>query len=163
VRDGSRVGPYFDVFDAPGRTGTIKVGITHGTFQRLSRHGLATMIAQYYGIVQDGLRHARHLYRGLNRPLLHANNMNADEDVFIYSWRPALDFIWLGGRHDGNPRSMTPPAGRVFVVLVRDHGTPDEHGVSGTIEHWNWTHEDPTLRDAPVDWAKRYATNEWSK
>ena len=166
MRDGRRVGQYFEVFEAPGphdASSTINVGIPYTTFQRLARHKLATMIAQYYGIVQDGLTNTTHLFQGLKRPLLVGDNMRGDEGVLVYSWRPAVDFIWLGDRNDGNPRQMQPPGGRVFVVLVRDDTPADAHGVSGTIEHWNWVHEDPGLPGAPVNWEQRYSRKVWSR
>jgi hypothetical protein len=52
--------------------------------------------------------------------------------------------------------------GRVFVVLVREE-LPNNHGIVGSIERWNWVREDPILPHAPVDWQDRYREKVWSK
>ena len=157
--------PYFDIVDALSPQDcetTVKLGVRHETFQRNVNLKLSTMIAQYYGIVKDGLIIAEHAFRGLKRPLLHADDMHADESVVVYAWRPTFDYEWTGYRHDGKITSLVPPPGRVFVVLVREMPI-DSWGVSGTIERWNWVREDPELRHAPVDYRERYKEPLWSK
>ena len=139
---------------------TVDVGITHETFQRFHKRMLATAIAQYYGIVQGSMMSAVHLYKGLKRPLMLADDMHADQTVLAYTWRPETDFEWSGSPYDGAPKSMTPPKLRVFVVLVREENGQD--GISGSIERWNWVREDPKLPHAPVDWDERYNQRLWS-
>jgi hypothetical protein len=58
---------------------------------------------------------------------------------------------------------MSPPPARVFVVLVIELEPPDEHGIAGTIEHWNWVEEDSELRQAPINWNERYNQLIWSR
>jgi hypothetical protein len=50
----------------------------------------------------------------------------------------------------------------VFVVLVKEE-KPNEFGVYGSIEKWNWIMEDTRLKDAPVEWDVRYGKKLWSR
>ncbi len=121
------------------------------------------MIAQYYGIVQTGLLAAQHAFKGLNRKLLDEDDIQAEEEMVVYSWRPPADYIWSGSISDGMPvRIVPPPSGKVFVVLARID-PQDENGIEGSIRRWNWVREDSRLPQAPVDWLARYRTNLWSK
>jgi hypothetical protein len=159
------LGPYRDMVEAlsPDNSAlVVKLGLRTDSFQQSVHNALRTAIAQYFGIVQDGLLHAAHAFRGLKRPLMHGDDMNADKSVIAYSWRPSLDYEWSGSRHDGNPVAKTPLGGRVFVVLVREE-QPNEYNILGSLEHWSWIEEDRQLRDAPVDWKERYAEKLWSR
>jgi len=92
-----RVGPYLDIVEArspENHLNVVKVGVRSDSFQQLMHQNLSTAVAQYYGIVQDGLLDARHAFMGLNRPLMHAGDMEADRSVIVYSWRPQTDYIW---------------------------------------------------------------------
>ena len=130
-------------------------------FRQFTDTGLFTPIAQYYGIVQRGLFSARHAFRGLNRPLAVAENMQADEDIII-CWRPNQDYEWTGTKFEGIPVAKEPRLWRVFVVLVRPQES-DEHGVSGLIERWNWVREDAILGEAPVEYEDRYGQTLWGR
>jgi hypothetical protein len=165
VQSTTHLGTYVEIVEAPSPqdvTRIIKLGVTHDTFKRNASHKLATTIAQYYGIVRDGLIVAEHAFRGLKRPLLHGDDPHADEPVYVYAWRPVHDYEWTGYRTGGKILASDPPADRVFVVLVRL--TPeDQEGVSGAILRWNWVREDPELRHAPVDYKVRYEEKLWSR
>ena len=159
------VGLYADVIEAPSpedQRSTIRIGIRYETLRPYARLKYYTPIAQYYGIVQGSLHLARHLYRGLMRPLMLADDTKADENVLIYTWRSEVDFEWVGSPFGGNPEQRIPPSNRVFVVIVRQQPS-DEHGVTGSIERWNWIKEDQHRRHAPVEWEKRYRANIWSR
>ena len=124
---------------------------------------MRSAIAQYYAMVQEGMTLAQHVFRGLKRPLMLGENTNADENVFVYSWRSSLDSEWTGSKNSGRAVVIPdPPVGRVFVVLVREE-LPNNHGIGGSIERWNWVREDPILPHAPVDWQDRYREKVWSK
>lgn len=157
---------YFDVVDAPSPespSSTIKLGVRHETFQTIVKFRQATALAQYYDIVKIGIIVAEHAFRGLMRPLMHNGDMRADESVLIYSWKPQYDSEWTGTPYTGSIiRLIPPPAGRVFVVLVRE-STSSAGSVHGTIEHWNWVREDPGLKGAPIDHGLRYKTRLWSR
>ena len=164
MRDIQGAGPYCDVMQAPSPADSgkiIKLGIRNETFREYVKRNYRTPIAQYYGIVQDGLHRARHLFRGLKRPLMLADDTDADKNVLIYAWRSEIDFVWVGSRHDGNPEQRVPQPNRVFVVIVRQE-PPNEYDVCGSIERWNWIEEDPQLRHAPIEHEKRYGENLWS-
>jgi hypothetical protein len=166
MRDLKRTGPYKDIVEAPstedpGRT--VKLGVRQDTFQKYAGRRLRTAVAQYYGIVQDGLHLARHCFRGLKRPLMLGENIHADEDVWVYTWRSSTDYEWVGSAQDGMPEQISAvPDGIVFAVLVREQ-TKDEFGVVGTIEHWNWVRQDRNLPHAPIEWQNRYGRKLWSR
>jgi len=140
----------------------VKLGLREESFQQILHHNLNSLIAQYYGMVQDGLLNAMHAFKGLKRPLMLGDDMQADQGVVVYSWRPQFDFFWSGSRFEGEPIRKTPPPGRVFVVLTREEAQPNEFSVFGSIERWNWIKEDPNLPHAPVEWSERYGTHLWS-
>lgn len=162
------VGPYRDIVEARSPDDEllfVKLGLREESFQQLSRHNLPTAVAQYYGLVQDGLPQAVHAFKGLNRPLMLAHDMEADKNVVIYTWRPVEDYVWMGGRSEGKPVAKIPPPNRVFVVLVREENAdfPRVGRVIGSVEKWNWVKEDPRLPHAPVDWESRYNARLWSR
>ncbi len=136
----------------------MRFGVKQTTFELYYAVQWFSPIAQYYGLVQDGLTEARHLFRGVTRPLLQNGDMNADERVIAYTWRPALDWEWSGTPWDGEPVEMPAPTNAVFFVQVLEHDQ-DEHGISGAIAHWGWLDEDQVLKHAPVEWKERYGPN----
>ena len=160
-----QVGSYFQIVPAPSPTNPeslIQLGVRHETFQRNVRLKLSTVIAQYYGIVKDGLVVAEHLFRGVMRPMMREQDTHADESVLIYAWRPASDYEWEGDPFRGRLRALAPPPDRVFVVLVRELQIQGG-SVSGEIEWWNWVKEDPELKHAPIDYSVRYRQKLWSR
>lgn len=165
-----RVGPYVDIveaYDPENSALVVKLGLREDSFQQNVENALATTIAQYYGIVQDGLLNAVHLFRGLKRRLLLDDDTEADKNVLIYTWRPEVDYVWVGSRFDGKPVLKVPPADRVFVVLIREEKQPNEYAgvgpIFGSIEKWNWVKEDPSLPHAPIEWRDRYTEKIWSR
>jgi len=170
MKDIQRVGPYVDIIEARDPLNAalvVKLGLRESSFQQNVHNGLKTNIAQYYGIVQDSLLDAVHVFQGLKRPLMLGNDKEGDKSVFVYSWRPERDYVWTGSRFDGNPVPKQPPPNRVFVVLVREEPPPNEYAqvgwVFGSIEKWNWIKEDPALPHAPVGWRERYDQKLWSR
>lgn len=165
MRSIRRLGPYADALEAPSPDDpktVVKLGVRSETFRYYQERRLNSAIAQYYGIVQDGMPSAWHAFRGLNRPLMDADDVHADQRVVVYTWRSPDDYEWAGTPQCGHPVRMEPPPRRVFVVLVRQED-PNEYGLFGSIDRWNWVREDPGLSQAPVDWSKRYGTKLWSR
>jgi hypothetical protein len=170
MREIRPIGPYRDVLEgrAPELSSlVVNLGLRQDSFEQILHHNIFTMVAQYYGIVQDGLLNAIHAFRGLKRPLMHGDDKEADKSVLVYSWRAEIDFVWSGGRFDGKPIEKIPPSNRVFVVLVREEKQPNNYtevgDIFGSVERWNWVKEDPTLPHAPVDWRERYGEKLWSR
>jgi hypothetical protein len=67
------IGPYRDFVEGPSPDDyalTVIFGLREASFQQILRHKLASAVAQYYGVVQDGLSHAKHLFKGLKRHLM---------------------------------------------------------------------------------------------
>ena len=157
-------GVYADVVQAPSPLTPkipIRLGVEHHTFEQYRERGLFAPIAHYYGIVQCGVRQARHVFRGLKRPMAVADDMQADQNIFVYSWRPRIDYEWAGTTFNGKPVRHTPKARTVFVVLIRLQAVRPE--IWGVIEKWNWVREDPDLAEAPVNWEQRYEQKMWSR
>jgi hypothetical protein len=171
MRDIQRVGPYLDIVEARDPLNAalvVKLGMHGDTFQQIVHNGQKTVVAQYYGIVQDGILAAVHCFEGLKRPLLDADEKkDVGKSILVYSWRPEIDYEWSHSRFDGNPIPKTPPPKRVFVVLVRKEPQPNRYAevgtVFGSIERWNWIKEDPGLPHAPVGWLERYEDKLWSR
>ncbi len=160
-----RLGPYVEVIEArspENPLSIIKLGVGQNSFQQLLHHKLLTPVAQYYGIIQPGLLPAIHCFRGLQRPMMLGDDMEADQHVLVYSWRPEMDYIWTGSSFNGKPTPKPTPLGIVLAVLVHEDSN-NEHGVEGSVERWNWLKEDPALRQAPIDWQERYRTKLWSR
>jgi hypothetical protein len=170
MKDIQPVGPYKDIVEARSPLDpvlAVKLGLRKDSFDRVLHHNLATAVAQYYGIVQDCLFQAVHAFKGLKRPLMHGQDMEADKGIIVYSWRPEIDWVWSAGQFGGRPVAKKAPAGRVFVVLVREEPEAKEYAgvgkIFGSIEKWNWVKEDPALLHAPVDWQDRYTSKLWSR
>ena len=156
MRDCRPVGPYSDVIEALSQldpTIPILLGISLNTFRRYEKWRLFASFAQYYGVVQCNMRQARHVFQGLKRPLAVGDDMRADKRVFVYSWKPQVDYEWEGSPFNGKPVSRDPKAGTVFVVLMCLQAGPS--GVQGAIEKWNWVRD---LRKLPI--AGSSVTNE---
>jgi hypothetical protein len=159
------VGDYADIVEAPSPTdkyNTVKLGVRTAIFQEYVKRKLVSAVSQYYGIVQDDLISAQHLFKGLKRSLMYNGDMHADQSVLVCTWRSLYDYKWVGSPQDGHPERMNPPRDQVFVVLVREEPA-NEHGVLGSIERWNWVQEDLELPHAPVDWNQRYGQKLWSR
>lgn len=141
----------------------IRMGVSLRTFDRLRQFNIATAMAQYYGNVQEGMVYADevHLYRGLERPLMHEDNADGDKDVYVYSWIPRWDWEW--NAQTQQPVRRHPPSDRVFAVQTRIFAAPDKDGMVGEVLHWTWIAEDPALKGAPLEADERYAEQIWKK
>lgn len=166
MRDFQGRGPYRDVIVAPSPSApnnAVRLGLGADSIALFGYYG-KTAIAQYYGLVQEGIQEAAHCFRGVNRPMLDGDDKEADQRIVVYSWVPVSDYVWTGDQWSGGPAPRVPMLGKgkVFVVLVKEC-QPDKHGVSGSIERWNWVREDPILAQAPVGWNERYSERLWSR
>ncbi len=172
MRQSTPIGPYWDIVSVSSpnnKSDTVGFGVLKTTVALYVEAMAKTFLCQYHGIVQDGIADAVHAFRGVNRPLLHDENMQADQDVLVYTWRPDCDWIWIGGRHH-DPHCELPqmiavdlPPRLVPVVLVRELQETDKDGVSGTVEQWSFVREDDALPGAPVGWKTRYEDKLWSR
>ena len=90
MRNVNPIGPYKDCVSALSPDDwqrTIKLGVRTDTFQQYAGRGLATVIAQYYGIVQTGLPSAQHAFKGLNRKLLDEEDVPKGKSLFTVGVR----------------------------------------------------------------------------
>ena len=62
---------------------------------------------------------AEHAFSGLRRGMYYNDDMNADKNVVVYTWRQTWDFEWRGDPHFGHPEPRLPPSSRVFAVIVQ--------------------------------------------
>ena len=170
MREIQRLGKYADIVEALSPSNPdlkVLLGLRETAFQQNFRLHLATAIAQYHGLVQDGLVNAQHLFLGLKRNLMEGDDLTLGESVLVYCWRPEKNFIWSGSPEDGRITWKIPPSDEVFVVLVRPEPQPETFSnvgtVVGSIEKWNWVKEDPGLLGAPIDSADRFVQKHWSR
>src|SRR5713101_5085405 len=136
MRDIQRVGPYVEIVEsrAPdNHLNIVKVGVVEEVFDKFVQTGQSIKCAQFFGIIQPGLTSAVHAFKGLNRPLMRAGDMEADKTIVIYSWRPRFDYVWSHGRFNGNQTTRTPPSNEVFVVLVQQLAEPEHYPGYGSI------------------------------
>jgi hypothetical protein len=103
---------------------------------------------------------AKHIFRGLKRPLCEGDDMKADETKLTYTWKPIYDYDWQE-RHRFNAeeiRQRPAPPGKVFVVTTTPNKDKSHYpSVDCWLNRWNWVQESLTLSQAPVDHAERYA------
>ena len=107
----------------------------------------------------------RHVFVGLQRPLLTDGDETADAEKLAYSRKPAFDYAWRGSKFDGNLEQLDAPPSAVFTVLVSPNvkHRKDFPMVDGWINHWTWVAEDPVLPEAPVGWVDRYEAKLWTR
>jgi len=131
-------------------------GIFQDDLRKRYDRGQNSALAQLDGIVVPGLILARHIFRGLKRPLYDDGSMEADTQKLVHSWRPNYDFDWLDPF--GRPRKLAPVKNCVFVVLItKNERHLDKYPeVFGWIDRWNWVYEDLNLPEAPLNWSSRY-------
>lgn len=146
---------------ANGAIEDAKFGIVVKQLGKCATRGQGAALAQFYNIVAPGLILAKHIFRGLNRPLFAKGNMGADSEKLIYSRKPKWDYEWKDGP-TGGPEKKGPLPGRVFVTIVSPTDDKDFPSIVGWIEHWNWVHEAADLKEAPAEWDTRYKEKLWS-
>lgn len=163
----------FDAFvfhDHEGRRlSSLKAGtlaLLVSDLRAFALRGQATAIAQFYGLLDRGsLMLTKHVFAGLQRPLLTDGNHGADAEKLVYSRKPSFDYLWSGSKHNGNVQQVDAPSSAVFTVLVSPnvkHRT-DYPTVDGWINYWTWVDEDPVLPEAPVGWVDRYDSKLWTR
>jgi hypothetical protein len=151
--------PWVDRAGSEDRIGTL--AITQKQLGAYATMGLTSGLAQFQRIVAPGIILARHIFRGLMRPMSVGGNMCADRDKLVYSWKPRFDYEWPGDRFKYPPVELEPPAGRVFVVLVTPNSSDQFPMVDGWIERWNWVLGSDDLFAAPIKHSERYEEQLW--
>ena len=141
------------------RIGTL--AITQTQLGRYASMGLMSGLAQFQRIVAPGTILARHIFRGLKRPMSVGGNMLADQDKLVYSWKPRFDYEWPGDRFRDPPVGREPHPRRVFVVVVTPNSSGDFPMVDGWIERWNWVLGSDDLGGAPINYSERYEEQLW--
>ena len=134
---------------------TVKYGLFQSDLGKYAERGQLTAIAQFFSLVGNGLIVTRHIFFGLNRPLLNDNNMDADKDKIVLSRKPRWDAKW---KDKNNIEKIGVPPGKVFVTIISMN---TKHLVRfpmiyGWVDRWNWVEEDEGLAEAPINWVERY-------
>ena len=141
-----------------------KLAMLCADLKNMACRGDLTLVAQFYELVIPGTILAKHVFRGLDRPLLADGDCDADKQKLVYTRKPAYDYLWSGGR-DGAPLQLDAPVARVFAV----HVTPNvKHKdtypeIAGWIDHWTWVEEDAGLPEATIGWVDRYEEKLWTR
>ena len=139
-------------------------GLPADTMKEYGRRRQATAIAQFYTLVNNGLIMAKHIFQGVERDLYSDDDIDADKQKLVYTWKPVSDYIWTGGAN-GHPDRVKAPEDSIFAVLISpNHKHRDQYPmISGWIERWNWISEDAYLSEAPINWVDRYNNKLWSR
>lgn len=135
-------------------------GIPKRYTEQMRDRGTLVRLVQLIGIVGPGLVVARHIFRGLNRPLCEGDNMEADKTKLIYAWKPIYDYDWDEPQrfYPDEIKQRPAPGGKVFVVTA----TPNPEkatkfpSIHCWLNRWNWVDESPKLSGAPIDYDTRY-------
>lgn len=153
-------GPLFD----QGGSQQGRFWIATNEIGKYCDRGQTTLVAQFYKLVVPGLILTRHIFGGLDRPLFCDNKMNGDESKYVFSRKPAWDWIWEGGSL-GEPAQKQAPDKSVFVVIISKNDRHKDRfpDVDGWIERWNWVKESEGLKEAPARWVDRYAEKIWTR
>ncbi|WP_291996725.1 hypothetical protein [Candidatus Accumulibacter sp. ACC012] len=150
------------------RLATPKVGnlaLLVTDLRAIASRGQSTAIAQFYGLLCGGMILTKHVFVGLQRPLLTDGNNGADAEKLVYTRKPECDYLWAGTKHDGDYERIGAPPSSVFTVLVSPNvkHRADFPDVDGWINYWTWVEEDSFLPEAPVDWVDRYEARLWTR
>ena len=92
-------GPYIELvtaFSPHDRTQSVSFGLGKEFHLQHTRLGLRSAWGQFYGIVRPGMALAQHCFKGLQRPLMRQTDMEADQTVFVYTWKPSHNYEWVG-------------------------------------------------------------------
>lgn len=140
------------------------LGILCSDLQAYARRGDSALIAQFFKLVLPGIILTKHVFRGLQRPLLADADNQADEKKLIYTRKPAYDYVWDDAR-SGSVMQLDAPAGGVFAVHITPNVKHREQypEIAGWIDHWAWIEEDAGLPEAPTGWVDRYNEKLWTR
>jgi hypothetical protein len=139
-----------------------KLGLLKSHLASIAHRGEATVTAEFFGQVLTGTILTRHIFRGLQRSLLVDEDREADRNIWIYSRKPAIDWVWNRDRCELLRVDLQTPD-CVFVVLVSPNKQPEKFPlIDGWIHHWAWIHEDRGLSEAPIGWVDRYERKLWT-
>ncbi len=140
----------------------LLIGVMKKTLTAHAARGLSVYIGQLFGIVGPGLIFARHLFRGVKRPLMVGDDKKADGDKLIATWEQTRDVVLEGGPQSARLVYHAAPKSRVFVVLISRNKMLEEFPqIYGWAEHWTWVAADPDEPGAPIDWQTRYEERLW--
>lgn len=143
-------------------TEEVKFGLLSDDLNMYVHRGQAATFAQFYKLVLPGIILAKHIFKGLDRPLLCDNNVCGDQDKRVYSRRPVNDYTY--DRSASRVVQHLAPAGKVFVVIVSPNTHLEEYpDIKAWIDHWCWVDEDKIFNDAPTDWVDRYNCKIWTQ
>lgn len=141
----------------------IKIGVTKKKPSSQKRSRAKACAGQFYGIVDNGLIHAEHVFRGLRRSMHVGNNDDAAAEKLAASWLAARDARLVGDKSDATVDFRTAPPDKVFVVYISVNKMLREYpSIYGWAEHWTWVQADPVEIGAPIQWLERYEARIWS-
>lgn len=162
--------PYFCTVEAlspeanPADSKVIRYGVSPELIESLREQKQYSRLAQFYGLVRNGLILAEHLFVGLNRDLYYKGDMESDSKCLVYIRRPSKDYEWnVDGKTGEQLVKRVAKPKRVFAVVVRLFDEPGTDNIIGTIGHWNWVKEEPESNGKPLDHQNRYKDRKWSR
>lgn len=138
-----------------------KFGITKPQISKLVDRGNTVRLTHLLKIIDPGLILAKHVFRGLRRPLWYGDDSDGERSKLVYSWKPTKDYDWQHARRFDGAAGVIErpaPADQVFVVITTPNQLRAEFpDVDYWIENtWTWAEEDKELAFAPTGWSNRY-------
>ena len=129
----------------------------------VQRHQLS-LIAQFYGLVVNGLILTKHCFKGLRRDLFCDGQQGGQSKKYALVRKPAYDYVWEGGRNGKEVKKVAPDSS-VFVVLISENAHKENFPtIEGWIDRWCWVQEDSgPLEDTPEGWVDRYEQKIWTQ
>lgn len=150
VLDGSNSEPNIGLF-----------AILSKDIEAYARRGESTVIAQFDGLVKNGMVLTKHIFQGLRRKLRTDEDSDSDQRMLVHVRKPSYNYFV------SNKRIMREdaPKATVFAVLVSPNikhkdKYPEVHG---WINTWTWLDEEPGLAEAPIGWVDRYDNKLWTR
>lgn len=161
-----QIGNLVRVAHAPNWTDNIpgkfvRVGLTNRKFINLLESGMTTKVAEWEGIVFNGLKNTHVIYQGLKRDMKVGDRANCDKDhlalvcqpeyVPYYEKQPGKDVP------DPTLKFKLAPKGLLFAVLITvNHNKTTYEDIHYWANSWSWVDADATDRLSPTSYDERY-------
>lgn len=136
----------------------LGVGITKRFVAKMMAERNLSMIGRIFGILPVEMLRITSAHLGLQRPLRHEQDGDADGKVVVVVMHPTEDVTGLL-QDDGSIsiKQHTPPTRQNFVALLSSNKQKSKYpDVEYWLEHCNWVDADPDAPKFPVDYMSRY-------
>jgi hypothetical protein len=145
----------------PGNPSQPRLGILAlrlGSLDEMKARGDNVRIVQLQLVILPGMGLTRHVFQGLQRPLLCEGDINGSEKKLVYCRKPSFDGTAFVGADGFEAKRIPPPDAQTLCTIVTPNGDGSYPEIFGWIDRWNWVQEDRGAPEAPDNWIDRYNT-----